>query len=194
MVNFLDRQSSAQTPSGRRPGRARSSTAHSYLDRYEPLQEEPSNMADQLHIIQPTNSVELPGREAFHGDNGFQRPVLNQAHTFEGPRQLRTISENYSGLRNSPQIRPVNRVSSDPYADPPEMASSYTGTSPEYTYRGRSVSPATSHGSAMSRASSTAPNGISVNKRAPPPPPPRSKKPPPPPPPMKKPMVSTGDV
>lgn len=163
------------------------------MDRYEPLHEEPSNTIDQRPSIQSSNMVELPGRDAFQGENGFQRPGLSQAQTFEGPMQLRRISENQGTRRASSQARPINRVASDPYVDSPDevSASSYTGTSPEYQYRGRSVSPATSHGSAVSsRTSSVAMNGGSMNKRAPPPPPPRSKKPPPPPPPMKKPLVA----
>ncbi|RJE19917.1 BAR domain protein [Aspergillus sclerotialis] len=191
-------QASVQTPSGRRTGRARSATAHSYMDRYESLHEEPPNTTDHRPTIQSSNKVELPGRDAFQGENGFQRPALSQAQTFEGPMQLRRISENQGTPRASSQARPIHRVASDPYVDSPDevSASSYTGTSPEYHYRGRSVSPATSHGSAVSSRTSSATmnggsmNGGSMNKRAPPPPPPRSKKPPPPPPPMKRPLVA----
>ena len=164
------------------------------MDHYEPLHEEPSNATDRRPSIQTGNLVGLPGREAFQGENGFQRPTLTQAQTFEGPMQLRRISENQGARRASSQVPSIHRVPSDPYVDSPDevSASSYTGTSPEYFQRGRSVSPATSHGSAVSStgAGSAIMNGGSLNKRAPPPPPPRSKKPAPPPPPMKRTLVA----
>jgi hypothetical protein len=152
--------------------------------------------------IASSNTVELPAKDAFVTEANCQRPDVNRASTFESPMhlrqepwQLRRTSENHGARRASSQIRPVNRVSSDPYVDSAEETSSYRGTSPGYVPRGRSVSPAPSHGSAMSRTTSSGTlNGVGVNKRAPPPPPPRSKKPPPPPPPMmKKPLVN-GDA
>lgn len=151
------------------------------------------NRSEQRYMPS-SNSVELPAREAFATESNTQRPDINRMSTFEGPTQLRQTSENHAGSRASSQIRPVTRISSDPYADSSEVGY-YRRPSPEYQHRDRSVSPATSHGSAMSRtASGNTLNGV-ANKRAPPPPPPRSKKPPPPPPPMvKKPMVSAADA
>lgn len=191
------RQGPAPMSTGRRTGRARSATAHSLNDRYEPLHEEPSNMPEQRSF--PPSMVELPGREAFATDPSSQRPVANRVSTFEGPMQLRQEQpwqsrENHTFRRTTSHIQPVSRVASDPYADPSDEASSYNGTGPGYLQRGRSVSPATSHGSAMSRTTSASTmNGVPP-KKAPPPPPPRSKKPAPPPLPMMKKPIIAGDA
>lgn len=171
------------------------------IDRYESLQDEPLNTSE-LRSIPSNKMTELPARDNVPAEANCQRPDVNRASTFEGsilrqeqPWQSPRASENHSGRIAHSQIRPVNRVSSDPYAPSPE-AGPFRDTSPDYIHRGRSVSPATSHRSAISRAeSSNTTSGASMNKRAPPPPPPRSKKPPPPPPPMvKKSLVGAGDA
>lgn len=194
----------------RRPARARSNTAHSYQERYEPLQEELTVVTESRPSIRSNRTVstymgDSPAREPYSASNGFARPGLNRTPTFEGPTQLRQdqspvatqwIQRTTSDLatrRNS--VQPLGgRPPADPYAD--SEASSYGRSSPERMYGGRSASPATSHGSVPSRRpSSTALNSSGLTKKAPPPPPPsRAKKPPPPPPPMKRSLVTVTDV
>ncbi|KAE8364958.1 hypothetical protein BDV27DRAFT_108689 [Aspergillus caelatus] len=183
------RQSQAQSSSGRRPGRARASTAHSYQERCEPLHEELSNSADLRPIIRSSRSPSDVGdsREVYAPETVPQRPFLNRTSTFESPAQLRqeqayspsprpyrAPSENFITGRNSVLARMA--------ADPSEE------TSP------RSDSPVSSFGGVTRRSSSTTLNGAAVQKKAPPPPPPSRAKKPPPPPPMKKPILSAGEA
>ncbi|KAI2701782.1 hypothetical protein DTO012A7_1345 [Penicillium roqueforti] len=186
-------------PPPRRPTRPRANTAHSFQERYEPLQEESIN--ETRAPIRPARSItpysDSPPRDAY-GNASVSRPVLNRIPTFEGPSQLRqeqapvasqwlqqrTTSENLGGFgrRSSTQVG-NGRVSADPYADSEEV-SSYGRSSPERIFSGgRSISPATSHGSTPSRRPSATNLNTLGSKKAPPPPPPsRAKKPPPPPP------------
>ncbi|KAJ5981253.1 hypothetical protein N7522_013674 [Penicillium canescens] len=197
-----------QTPV-RRPTRARSNTAHSYQERYEPLQEELVNATEARPPIRSSKTIathyaDSPPRETYTAS----RPVLNRVPTFEGPTQLRqeqspaasqwvqqrTASENSVGYgrRSSTQVG-NGHVSADPYADSEEV-SSYGRSSPERMFGGgRSISPATSHGSVVSRRpSATNMSTLGLSKKAPPPPPPsRAKKPPPPPPPMKRSLLAS---
>lgn len=205
-------QFQSQTPNGRRTGRARSNTAHSYQERQEPLHEELTNAPSPRPIIRsdrhPSSSVPptLPVREAYPPETPFQRPVLNRTSTFEGPSQLRqlqppgssswqsrTTSENFISRRNSSQPRPVSMMPDNPYRDPYEEPTAQVNAHSDVFYQGRS-SPS-SQGDAISRrASSGTLNGSALNKKAPPPPPPSRAKKPPPPPPMKRPMMSVGEV
>ncbi|KAJ5786180.1 uncharacterized protein N7503_011392 [Penicillium pulvis] len=200
---------SGQGPAPRRPTRARSNTAHSYQERYEPVQEEVTSAVENRPTIRPTRTVSsnladtFPRevqREAQPASSAYSRPVLSRVPTFEGPTQLRqeqspvasqwiqrTTSDTLTSRRNSTYL---NTRAADPYADS-EVSSygSYGRSSPERMYGDRSCSPATSHGSSVAsrKPSSTALNASHLSKKAPPPPPPsRSKKPPPPPPPMKR--------
>lgn len=196
-VLTLSSQATTQTPNGRRSGRARSNTAHSYYERYEPLHEEPQTETEPRPIIRSSQPVET----------GFPRPVFNRTPTFEGPSQLRqeqpsyqlpsrTNSENYMPRRDSSQVLPIStRVpSTDYYVNSPDDISPRSGNSPDNSYRGRSVSPAPSNGSVMSRrTSSTHLNGVGGFKKGPPPPPPSRAKKPPPPPPMKRTLLTVGD-
>jgi hypothetical protein len=194
----------------RRPARARSNTAHSYQERYEPLQEELTVVTESRPTIRSNRTVstymaDSPARDTYPVSNGFARPGLSRTPTFEGPTQLRqdqspvatqwiqrTTSENLTNRRNS--VQPLGgRFPVDPYAD--SEASSYGRSSPERMYGGRSSSPATSHGSVASRRPSATALNSGLTKKAPPPPPPsRAKKPPPPPPPMKRSLVTVTDV
>ncbi|CAG8900115.1 unnamed protein product [Penicillium egyptiacum] len=196
-----------QAPS-RRPTRSRSNTAHSYQERYEPLQEELMNATGTRPPIRSTRSItpysESPPRETY-GTSGVSRPVLNRVPTFEGPAQLRqeqspvasqwiqqrTTSENLGGFgrRSSTQVG-NSRISADPYADSEEV-SSYGRSSPERMFGGgRDISPATSHGSVPSRRPSATNLNTIGSKKAPPPPPPSRAKKPPPPPPMKRSLLA----
>lgn len=202
-------QGPAPTP-GRIPGRARSNTAHSYQERYEPVQEELTGAVENRPTIRPTRIVSSNHADTFPREvqrdphpvsNAYSRPVLSRTPTFEGPTQIRheqspvasqwiqrTTSDTLPARRNSTFLN--TRTTIDPYADS-EVSSygSYGRSSPERMYGDRSCSPATSHGSSVAsrRPSSVALNQSGLAKKAPPPPPPsRAKKPPPPPPPVKR--------
>ncbi|KKA21909.1 BAR domain protein [Rasamsonia emersonii CBS 393.64] len=199
-------QSQAQTPNGRRTGRLRSNTAHSFHERYESVKEEPSAASPApRHSIKSnrysiSNPLDTSSRE-FSSDSAPQRPVLNRAPTFEGPTQLRgdpspATSQAPSGASNEnlsirtarSSLRPVSKIYGDTF-DPQDDSASYGSP-----YDERSASPATSQGSAFSRTpSSTTVNSV-IGKKPPPPPPSRAKKPPPPPPPTKRNLVGACDV
>ncbi|GIK00491.1 hypothetical protein Aspvir_004516 [Aspergillus viridinutans] len=204
-------QFQSQTPNGRRTGRARSNTAHSYHERYEPLHEELTNSVGPRPIIRSdrhTSSVPptLPVREAYPAETPYQRPVLNRTSTFEGPSQLRQLqpsgssswqsratSENFISRRDSSQPRPVSMMPDNPYTDLYEESTAHVNSHSDVFCQGR-LSPS-SYGNAISRrASSGTLNSSALNKKAPPPPPPSRAKKPPPPPPTKRPMLSVGDV
>jgi hypothetical protein len=193
----------------RRPIRVRSNTANSYTDRYDPLQEELTNVTEGRPPIRSNRTItaESPARELYPPSSAFTRGTLNRTPTFEGPAQLRqeqssagsqwiqrATSDNLTSRRNSTQF-PNGRFPIDPYADSEEV-SSYGRSSPEHIYGNRSNSPATSHGSAASRRpSATTLSTAGLAKKAPPPPPPcRSKKPPPPPPLMKRGLMTASDA
>ncbi|RHZ52321.1 BAR domain protein [Aspergillus thermomutatus] len=204
-------QFQSQTPNGRRTGRARSNTAHSYQERYEPLHEEPTNGVSPRPIIRSdrhpsSGPPTLPLREPYPAETPFQRPGLNRTSTFEGPSQLRQLqpsgssswqsratSENFISRRDSSQPRPVSMMPDNSYTDPYEESTAQVNAHSDVFYQGRSSSP--SYGNTISRrASSGTLNGSAFNKKAPPPPPPSRAKKPPPPPPMKRPMLTVGDV
>ncbi|OJD26353.1 hypothetical protein ACJ73_02268 [Blastomyces percursus] len=155
-------------------------------------------------------------------DSPYQhRPNMTRTSTFEGPSKLRRdqspavtqrmsrIASDSAALRNNNSsssnyhgqlhLRTVNRPY-DHFPETPDDASYGKGggsSSPDrYFTGGRSVSPATSNGSALSRAASMTgyhQAGVtSIDKKAPPPPPPsRAKKPPPPPPPAGKRLIGS---
>lgn len=201
---------SGQNPSpSRRPIRARSNTANSYSERYDPLQEELASVTEGRPPIRSTRTImtDSPARELYPPSSAFTRGTLTRTPTFEGPAQLRqeqspaasqwiqrTTSDNLATRQNSTQF-PNGRLPIDPYADSEEI-SSYGRSSPEQSYGNRSNSPATSHGSVASRRpSATTLSTAGLAKKAPPPPPPcRSKKPPPPPPPMKRSLMTASDA
>lgn len=205
-------QFQSQTPNGRRTaGRARSNTAHSHHERYEPLHEELTNGVSPRPIIRSDRHASsvpptLPAREAYPAETPYQRPVLNRTSTFEGPSQLRHLqpsglsswqsraaSENLVSRRDSSQPRPVSMMPDNPYTDAYEESTAHVNSHSDVFYQGRSSPP--SHGEIISRrASSGTLNGSALNKKGPPPPPPSRAKKPPPPPPMKRPMLSVGDA
>ncbi|PGH23423.1 hypothetical protein AJ80_02533 [Polytolypa hystricis UAMH7299] len=204
-------QQHPQAGPSRRSGRPRSNTAHSYHERYNPVEEEPplpspdSRPTMKSSRASSAYQTESPSRE--YSPERFQRPTFSRTSTFEGPTQLRReqspagslrlarIPSDNSTLRTTrSQLRVVSKAN-DPYnSDWQDDGQSYCAqNSPDRYISGgdRSISPTTSNGSMVSRnASSTAlsvgaPAG--AGKKGPPPPPPsRAKKPPPPPPPAKK--------
>ncbi|KAJ9217983.1 hypothetical protein DTO166G4_374 [Paecilomyces variotii] len=195
-------QGRAPNPGGRRPGRPRANTAHSYQERYEPVEEEPVLQTHRPSLrsmgTPSSNSVMESPNDSYSTDYAYQRPVYSSTPSFEGPTQLqgdqsparmsRVINDNTAIRSTRSSLRPVSKAYVDPYADSADEAGSYSTTSP------LSTSPAASHGSVMSRnPSSTTLNGAGIIKKGPPPPPPsRAKKPPPPPPPMKRNLVGAG--
>ena len=152
--------------------------------------------------------AESPERASYYSNSDTQRPAISRNSTFEGPTQLRQDPFNTNQQHPAPvrttsdnltarisQLRPVSRVTSDPYVDHVET---YSNASNGYDgwQRDRSVSPTPSYGDSVyySRTSPGPTYGASIAKKGPPPPPPsRAKKPPPPPPPMKRPILA-GDA
>lgn len=146
-----------------------------------------------------TPYAESPPRET------YSRPALSRVPTFESPAQLRqeqspapsqwvqqrTASETLGPFARRSSTQVGNGRVTDPYADSEEV-SSYGRSSPERMFSGgRSISPATSHGSVASRQPSASNlNSLGMKKAPPPPPPSRAKKPPPPPPPMKRTLLA----
>lgn len=197
------RTSPASAPT-RRPTRIVSDSA-SYVERYDPLQEELASVTENRPPIRSSRTIagESSAGEAYPSSSGFPRVALNRTSTFEGPTQLRqeqspqwiqrTPSDNMSAQRNSTYFS-SGRFPADPYAD--SEASSYGRSSPERNWGNRSSSPATSHGSVASRGPNPSTlNNTGLSKKGPPPPPPsRSKKPPPPPPPMKRTLLTSSNV
>ncbi|KAJ5689162.1 hypothetical protein N7462_003554 [Penicillium macrosclerotiorum] len=165
----------------RRASRARSNTAQSYQDRYEPLQEEIASTIESRPAIRSTRTVSMymtdPPAHSYPASNGAPRPGINRTPTFEGPTQLRqepvpiaaqwmqrAASENLASRQNSTHYA-NSRAPIDPYAD--SEASSYGRSSPERSYGGRSSSPATSHGSVASRRPSCTTLNSTGGKKAP---------------------------
>lgn len=127
-----------------------------------------------------------------------QRPGMgSRSSTFQGPTAIyRESPISATSRQNSDvgnlrgQLRQTNRINTrdapDVFGDPSDE-STLNSASPDRSYGARSVSPATSHGSAG--ALTNASNG----RKAPPPPPSRAKKPPPPPP-MKRADISSASL
>lgn len=207
-------QAQSHTPGGRRPGRPRSNTAHSFHDRYEAVEEEPRPPVPELRTVMKasragsSNMIDPPRRD-FSPEPGLQRPALSRAGTFEGPTQLRkdmspgpqrltrVPSDTFAIRMNRTTLRSVSTVNADVDVDSPDDTASYWNNSPDRSHDERSVSPSPSRGSIHSRtASSTTVNSVGFAKKGPPPPPPpsRSKKPPPPPLPTKRTLVSAVEM
>lgn len=185
------------------------------MDRYNPIEEEPPPVVENRPAIRSSRTassyvptVESPRKELNGYDLSSARPGVNRATTFEGPthrdasppqRMSRVPSDNHAVRNQRAQLRPLSRISpeNDLFSDPSDESTFNSNSSPDRSYKERSASPATSHGSAApSRSTSYStltsdPNG---RKQAPPPPPSRAKKPPPPPPPMKRSALSTTNV
>ncbi|KAL2038453.1 hypothetical protein N7G274_008792 [Stereocaulon virgatum] len=183
---------------------SRSNTAHAYSDRFSTVEEEPPPVPEARPSIRSTRTTtthmpaELPRKELPGYDFGPARPVVNRATTFEGPTQLhrdyspptrvsRVPSDNLIVRNQRAQLRPLARATpeNDLLSDPSDVSTFNSNSSPDRSYMERSVSPATSHGSAPSRNDSystlaSATNGnpsLPAKKKPPPPPPSRAKKP-----------------
>lgn len=190
------------TNNARRPGRARSNTAHSYQERYESVQEEalapPPPPRPTIGSRSPSSTrMNEPLRD--RSNSASMRAGLARPSTFEGPTQLRrdeSPAPGYSPNRvhsdlsirtTRSSLRPVNKPHDNYNSD----STSHGNVSP---YEDRSESPATSQGSYFSRTPSfTAVDNagmLGIKKGPPPPPPSRATKPkPPPPPPSKRHLV-----
>ena len=193
-----------QTPAGKRDqksnsrkSRSRSNTAHSYNDRYE----EPDEPLPVRPSIRSNGHVTSSSRLDTHQEQPDSpvspaRPNWGRSLTFEGPTSIHRTTTPVNGRTPSlptdagqlrVQLRPTNRIytgNTDVFGDPSDESTA-NSASPDYSYRDRSVSPATSLGSVASRTASYN-NGASAGKKGPPPPPPSRAKKPPPPPPMKR--------
>lgn len=210
------RQTESDNADTRRDPRSRNNTAHAYADRFSAVDEEPLPVPEARPSIRSTRTAsshmppESPRKELQGYDFGSSRPGINRNTTFEGPTQLhrdysppqrvsRVASDTLAVRNQRNQLRPLSRVTTDNdlFSDPSDESTLHTNSSPDRSYKERSASPATSHGSTTPSRStsystlSTAPNG---KKQAPPPPPSRAKKPPPPPPPMKRSALSTSNI
>ncbi|KAF2463735.1 BAR-domain-containing protein [Lindgomyces ingoldianus] len=187
-----------------RPARSRSNTAtRGYAERFTAQEEEPP-MPEQPRItipklssrnMSPAHDTQSPGghssRPAYSRTTTFDGPSRSQREMSPAPRLSRVPTEPTMIMANRANLRPVRQTNT--FAD--DYEDEYPGTNGHR--RDRSPpSPATSQGSAMSRAASwTASELATTGKKAPPPPPPsRAKKPPPPPPPMKRSALSASET
>ncbi|KAL9601736.1 MAG: hypothetical protein Q9219_002347 [cf. Caloplaca sp. 3 TL-2023] len=207
-------QGDSSDQDGRSNPRSRSTTAHTFADRYK--EDEPPMLPPERPAIRSGRTAsshllsEPLHRDGPDVDYTFSRPTNHRTNTFEGPTQIhresspipigrtsRVPSDSLTIRTQRSQLRPSGRMPSgnEPFVEPSDESILYS--SPDRSYDERSASPATSYGSAPSRTASystlngAAPNG---KKQAPPPPPSRAKKPPPPPPPMKRSALSTNNV
>lgn len=187
---------------GQRGGRSRSDTAHSYADRFNPVEEEPPIPEPKARIgaiRQTSGSAASSPRRELPGFDFSGRPANSRQSTFEGPLRVQRDASPLGGLRlsraptepfsNRPQLRPVQ---------PPPPVSSFVDNEDDFqgsSSPARSASPAASYTSVGSRTASYSTSDNPLARKAPPPPPPpsRSKKPPPPPP-MKRSTLSTSEV
>jgi len=186
-------QSQVRQPQRRNTVRSRSNTAHSFNDRFSTYEEpDPAPIRPSIRSQgRVASSSRLETRTTDRDDypqvESPSRPTYGRATTFQGPTSIyreqkpiaaRTPSfpSDMGSLRG--QLRPApsraNITNGDVFSDPSDD-STFNSGSPDRSYGARSVSPATSQGSELSR---TTTNG----RKAPPPPPSRAKKPPPPPP------------
>ncbi|KAK2766021.1 hypothetical protein FQN54_007536 [Arachnomyces sp. PD_36] len=193
---------------GRRTGRPRSSMAHSYRERCQPVEEEPQPpTSEPRQSIRSTRTTSAYSRDIPSPESNYHRPAYSRASTFESPTQIRQdvspapsqrlsrVTSDGAALHTSrQQLRSVRN--NDSYLDA-DSGIPHSNHSPERMYGDRAISPATSSyaGSVNSRnASSTAlSSAVLANKKPPPPPPFKAKKPPPPPPPAKRSLVG-GDA
>jgi len=208
------------TRSSQRNPRSRSNTAHSYNDRYavahdEPVPELPKpSIRSNGRVASSTGHDRLDPHdrvESHHDPESPEspaRPTWGRAQTFEGPRSIGRSGTPLNGMRKTTvpedpgllraQLRPPNRVNTggNLFGDRSD-ASTADSNSPDHSYRERSVSPATSHDSFVSRNATYPTAGTATptsTRKGPPPPPPTRAKKPPPPPPMKRADVSSTSV
>lgn len=194
-----------QWPAGKTPGeqkvgrnfRSRSETVHTYGDRFEEAQEPEVRPSIRSRV---TSGSRLEVQDHQVPSVSPHRPAYgSRPQAFQGPTVVQreptpVISRDVGVLRG--KLRPTNRIdtidATDAFGDPSDDSTG-NSTSPDYSYRERSVSPATSHGSSASQSAkySITPGAGSMNARkGPPPPPPSRNKKPPPPLPMKRAEIS----
>lgn len=184
------------SPAPSRQSRARSNTAHSYQDRYEPAQEPPSPPRPTIRSTRSASSYsqhdDVPQARS---ESTYLRPTINRTSTFEGPTQLRNddapafpnpqrAQSDLSIRATRTNLRPVSKIYED-YHD----SSSHGNVSP---YDDRSESSNTSHNGYFSRTPSSSTLNNPIAKKGPPPPPPsraHKPRPPPPPPPAKRNLI-----
>ena len=210
------RNTSPQREQRRPSGRSRSNTAHSYNERYSTYEEEPPipepalpvrpSIRSQGRVVSSSRlDTRLDTHDEYPQVESPQRPNFSRSSTFQGPTAIYRESAPNSGKNSVPtdvgalraNLRPANRINTgtDVFGDPSDDSTLNSG-SPDRSYGERSVSPATSQGSAASRTASYSTLTPTTNGRKgpPPPPPSRAKKPAPPPPPMKRAEISSNSV
>jgi len=182
--------------------RSRSNTAHNYVERVQ-SHDEPPVEVEPRPSIRSTGHINPSQRRDY--DDSPQRPNMSRSSTFQGPTAIQrespsrinstssvTLPSDPANLRAS--LRPTTsmRVSAggagNMFHDPSDD-STLDSNSPDRSYGARSISPASSHGSLVSRTNSYSTVGANTRKGPPPPPPSRATKPPPPP--MKRVGLST---
>ncbi|KAI9748920.1 MAG: hypothetical protein M4579_007074 [Chaenotheca gracillima] len=190
-------------------------SAHAYADRYDSYDEPPMPTPEARPSIKSARAAsssmlqDSPPREQPSYHSGRPRPALDRSSTFEGPVSMRRPSPPGNGYpmsrvptdppalpKNRSGLRPANRITTNDVFGDPSDDSTISNDSPDRSYRDRSISPATSYGSAPSRNASdtTLSANFARGKKAPPPPPPSRSKKPPPPPPMKRSALSSSEV
>lgn len=198
----------------RRPGpRSRSNTAnvaHAYADRFEeevpPMPEPEVKPSIRSQTRVPSSSrleVRMDTRDDYLQPESPLRPGMGRSSTFQGPVSVHREHAPASDYRKQgalqdpgslrAKLRPASRNNtraSDVFGDPSDD-STLNSISPDRSYSARSVSPATSTGSAGGYAVS---NTSQNRSKGPPPPPPSRAKKPPPPPPMKRAEISSGSL
>lgn len=182
----------------RRSARSRSNTAHGYADRYNPPEEEPVPELPRVTIPRLSSRTRSPNQDA---PSPVSRPSYGRTATFDSsrgqrdnspapaPRISRVPTEPTAVLSGRAGLRPVRQTNA--FAD--DYSDDYAGSN-GYRRDRSPPSPATSHGSDLSRATSREPAAPGATKKAPPPPPPSRSKKPPPPPPMKRSTLSSSET
>ncbi|ORY17671.1 hypothetical protein BCR34DRAFT_596838 [Clohesyomyces aquaticus] len=184
-----------------RPARSRSNTASRFTETHTREEEPPMPEAPRITIPKLSGRNMSPAHDTQSPGGHSSRPVISRTSTYDpssrnqremspAPRLTRVPTEPTMIMANRANLRPVRQTNT--FAD--DYEDEYAGHNGHR--RDRSPpSPATSSGSAMSRAASwTASELASTGKKAPPPPPPSRAKKPPPPPPMKRSALSASET
>ncbi|KAI9894443.1 MAG: hypothetical protein M1814_003201 [Vezdaea aestivalis] len=181
----------------KRLDRSRPSASNIYNTRTESSPERPSKQPIRANRQPPsrTSTFEEDDDIPYRNPPKALRQVSSRSNpAFEGLPQLSRESSPVNRLaRVTAEATPSGRYGlrqTDTFGENSDESFT-TSSSPEYSRRTRSASPATSLGSHPNESSTKV--GGNTSRRAPPPPPNRAKKPPPPPP-MKRSALSSGNV
>ncbi|KAF2404714.1 BAR-domain-containing protein [Trichodelitschia bisporula] len=173
-------------------GRSRSNTAHSYADRFNPVEEEPAPVAKlTIPKLAPRSGSPSGRRDPPDGRPQFNRSVTEVSTPRDyspiGTTRLGRIpTEPSTIMANRTALRPVRPV--DDYGQDGGSGDRFSNAND------RVDSPTTSYGGSSRTASWSTADNVSTDgrRKAPPPPPSRAKKPAPPPP-MKRSTLNNTD-